>query len=215
MNNFPLLKQICSKKKPIFLSTGMSTLDDVKESVNFIQSNGIKEIVIFQCTTDYPTPYEDVNLNVIDQYKKEFPDNLIGFSDHSIGIDPSIGAAAKGVKVIEKHFTLDKEMEGPDHKSSLNPAELKDWVKRIRIIEKTLGSNEKFLSEAEKEISKIARKSVVTLKDLKKGDIISKGDIGIKRPGNGIPPKFLHAIIGKKTLKDIPKDSVISWEDIK
>ncbi|GAG45253.1 unnamed protein product, partial [marine sediment metagenome] len=160
MNNFPLLKLICTKKKPIFLSTGMSTLEEVKESVNFIKSNGIREIVIFQCTSDYPTPYEDINLNVINTYQKIFPNELIGFSDHSKGIEVSIGAVVKGVKVIEKHFTINKDMEGPDHKASLNPVELINWVRTIRNVEKALGSKIKLPTLSELEIAKIARKSI-------------------------------------------------------
>ncbi|MHA1641606.1 MAG: N-acetylneuraminate synthase [Promethearchaeota archaeon] len=214
MNNLPLLNLICSKKKPILLSTGMATLDEVKESVNFIRSNNVEDIILFQCSTNYPTRYEDVNLNVIELYKREFPKILIGLSDHSLGIEASIGAAAKGVKVIEKHFTLSKDMEGPDHKASLSPKELFEWVRGIRILEKMLGSSNKTPSKAELEIAKIARKSIVSINDLKKGDIIKKDDIAIKRPGYGIPPKFFQQIIGKKLRKKISKDSVIFWEDL-
>ncbi|MHA2287929.1 MAG: N-acetylneuraminate synthase [Promethearchaeota archaeon] len=214
LNNFPLLKLICSKNKPIFLSTGMSTLEEVKESVNFIKSNGVNEIVIFQCTSDYPTPYEDVNLNVISTYKKTFPNELIGFSDHSKGIVASIGAVVKGAKVIEKHFTLNKDMEGPDHKASLDPDELSMWVSSIRTIEKALGTYEKNPSLSEFEIARIARKSIVTSKDIKKGDLLSLENITVKRPGIGIPPTKFDLILGKKINKDLPKDSIINWEDI-
>ena len=214
MNNFPLLKLICTKKKPIFLSTGMSTLKEVEESLNFIKLNGISEIVIFQCTSDYPTPYEDINLNVIDTYKKTFPNNLIGFSDHSEGIEASIGAVVKGVKVIEKHFTLNKDMEGPDHKASLDPDELSRWVLSIRNVEKALGKPEKIPSKSELEIAKVARKSIVTLKDIKKGVFLSVENITVKRPGIGISPTKFEKILGKKINKDLPKDSIINWEDI-
>lgn len=214
MNNFPLIKLICSKKKPILLSTGIATLNEVKESVKFIESMGIEDIVIFQCTTSYPAPLEEINLNVIDTYLKEFPNIIIGFSDHSIGIETSIGAVAKGVKVIEKHFTLDKSMEGPDHKASMDPKELRDWVNAIRKIEMALGSNIKKPSKNELEIAKIARKSIISLKNLKPGDIIRSEDIIIKRPGYGIPPKEYENIIGKKVINPIIKDSLIRWEDI-
>lgn len=214
MNNFPLLKLICSKKKPILLSTGMATFEEVKESINFIKANNIKELVVFQCTTNYPTAYEDVNLNVIDTYQKEFPDILIGFSDHSLGIEASIGAAAKGVKFIEKHFTLDKKMEGPDHKASLGPDELFKWVESIRNLEKSLGNYNKIPTKKELEIGRIARKSIVSVKNLKKGDIILRDNIAIKRPGYGIPPKDFERIIGKKVKKNITKDSIINFEDI-
>ncbi|MHA1729863.1 MAG: N-acetylneuraminate synthase [Promethearchaeota archaeon] len=214
MDNFPLLRVICEKKKPILLSTGMATLEEVKETVKFLEDNNITDLVIFQCTTNYPASYEEINLNVIDTFKKEFPNYLIGFSDHSLGIEASIGAAAKGVKVIEKHFTLDKSMKGPDHDASLDPHELKQWVKSIRLIEKTLGSFDKFPSEKEKEISKVARKSIVTIKDLKKNEILAIDNISIKRPGIGISPKFFEKVVGKKVNKDIPKDSVLKWGDL-
>ncbi len=214
LNNFPLLELICSMKKPILLSTGMATLEEVKNSVRFIKSMGVNDVILFQCTTNYPSTYEEINLNVIDTYKKEFPDLLIGFSDHSLGIEASIGAVTKGVEVIEKHFTLDKNMEGPDHKASMNPQELYDWVKAIRNIEKALGSGVKEPSEIELKIALIARKSIVSIKDLKKGDIITTENISIKRPGTGISPIFFKKCIGKKVKNDIPTDSVINWEDI-
>ena len=214
MNNFPLLKLISSKKKPILLSTGMATLEEVIESVNFLKSNNVEDIVIFQCTTNYPSNYEEINLNVIDTYKKEFPNNIIGFSDHSLGFEASIGAAAKGVKVIEKHFTINKEMDGPDHKASLNPRELKEWVKHIRNLEKALGDNKKFPSKNEQEIAKIARKSIVTLSDLKEGDLIKREDIDIKRPGYGISPKYFNSLIGKTIKRNVPKNSILFWEDV-
>ncbi len=214
LTNFPLLKLICSKKKPILLSTGMATLEEVKEAVNFIKSNNVEEIVIFQCTSNYPSKFKDLNLNVIDTYKTEFPNEIIGFSDHSPGIEASIGAVAKGVKVIEKHFTINKELEGPDHKASLDPNELFAWVKSIRRIEKALGSFEKKPTDSEMEILKLARKSIVSARDLEKDFILKKEDITLKRPGYGIPPKFFDQVLGKKLLKTIPKDFVIHWEDL-
>lgn len=214
MNNFPLLKLICSKQKPILLSTGMASLEEVKESVNFIIDNQVEEIVIFQCTTNYPAQYQEINLNVIETFKTEFPKFLIGFSDHSLGIEASIGAAAKGVKVIEKHFTLDKNMEGPDHGASLDPNELKEWVNGIRNLEKALGNFKKLPSKIELDIAKKARKSIVSIRNLKKGDILTTNNISIKRPGFGISPKFYEEMIGKKVKKEIPIDSIIKWEDI-
>ena len=214
MNNFPLLKLICSKLKPILLSTGMASLEEVKESVNFIIDNQIEEIVIFQCTTNYPDQYEEINLNVIRTFKKEFPEFLIGFSDHSLGIEASLGAAAKGVKVIEKHFTLNKNMEGPDHRASLDPDELKEWVTRIRNLEKALGSFKKYPSNNEINIAKKARKSIVSTKYLKKGDVLTTENISVKRPGLGISPKHYEALIGKKIKENVPIDSILKWEDI-
>ena len=214
MNNFPLLELICSKKKPILLSTGMATLKEVKESVDFIRSNGVEDIILFQCTTNYPTSLEEVNLNVIETYMREFPDLIIGFSDHSIGLEASIGAVAKGVKVIEKHLTLDKNMEGPDHKASMDPEVLIKWVDSVRKIEMALGKYKKVPSKAELEISKIARKSIVSARDLNIGDLLKAEDIAIKRPGNGISPKEYKNIVGKRVKIKIPIDTVIQWEDL-
>ena len=214
MNNFPLLKLICSKRKPILLSTGMATLKEVKESVEFLKLNNIDDLVIFQCTTNYPAPYEELNLNVIDTFKQEFPNNIIGFSDHSLDIEASIGAVSKGVKVIEKHFTLNKDMEGPDHKASLNPEGLRKWVNSIRNIEKAMGNKNKKPTLAELEIAKVARKSIVSLINIKKGDIFTVKNLTVKRPGNGISPNNYYKILGRRAKRDINLDSIINWEDI-
>ena len=215
MNNYPLLKSISLKKKPILLSTGMATLIEVKESVEFIKSEGNDSIVIFQCTTNYPALDKELNLNVLDTYKREFPDLFLGFSDHSVGLEASIGAVTKGAKFIEKHFTLDKSMVGPDHKASLDPDELVMWVKSIRKIEEALGSYEKKPSVSEIEIAKIARKSIVSKVDLKLGDIITENNITTKRPGIGIPASQYYKIMGKKVkTKAILKDTIIQMEDL-
>lgn len=214
MNNYPLLELICQIKKPILLSTGMATLEEVKQSVDFIKSKGISEIILFQCTTDYPSSFEEINLNVIDTYKKEFPGLIIGFSDHSIGFEASIGATAKGVKVIEKHFTLDRNLEGPDHKASMDPIELIEWVKSIKNLEKAMGSYIKNPSRSEQEIAQIARKSVVSAIDLKKGDELNRENITVKRPGSGIPPTGYYSLLGRKINRDIPKDTIIKYEDL-
>ena len=214
LTNLPLLKKICEKNKPILLSTGMATLEEVKNSIDFIPSNGIEDLILFQCTTNYPTSYEDVNLNVIDTYKNEFPNLIVGFSDHSLGFEASIGAVVKGAKVIEKHITLDKNMDGPYHKASLDPKDLIEWVCAIRNIEKALGHFEKIPTDSELEIAKIARKSIVSIMDLKKGDSLKIENIAIKRPGTGISPLNLEQILGKKVNKNIPKDSIIGMEDL-
>ena len=214
MNNYLLLKLICSKRKPILLSTGMATLEEVEQSVEFLERNYVEDMVIFQCTTNYPASFEELNLNVIDVFKSKFKDKLIGFSDHSLGIEASICAAAKGVKIIEKHFTLDKSMEGPDHKASLNPEELIKWVKTIRNIEIALGSGIKEPTEAEVKIAQIARKSIVSAINLSVGDILTEENITVKRPGNGISAEKYYDILGKKIKKEIPKDTVIQLEDL-
>lgn len=214
MNNLSLLKLICSKNKPILLSTGMAKLGEVKKSVEFIKSNNIQQLILFQCTTNYPTPYDEINLNVIDTYQKEFPNTILGFSDHSLGIEASIGAAAKGVKVIEKHFTLDKSMEGPDHKASLNPEELNTWVTSIRNLERSLGSYKKIPTISELNIAKIAKKSIIISIDIKKGETLNENNMTTKRPGTGIPANEYYNLIGKRVNRDLPKDTILQWEDI-
>jgi N-acetylneuraminate synthase len=214
LNNFPLIELICKKKKPILLSTGMAYLYEIKESVEFIKKNGISEIVLYQCTTNYPSSFDEINLNIIETFQKEFPDCLIGFSDHSLGIEASIGAAAKGVNSIEKHFTLDKCMEGPDHKASLNPEELTNWAKNIRNIEIALGSFTKEPSKSELEIAKVVRRSIVSRREIKIGEIIKKEDLIMKRPGSGIPPNKIEEVIGNAVSRTIPKDKIIEWDDI-
>ncbi len=214
MNNFPLLELIASKKKPILLSTGMATLLEVKESIEFIKSKGVEDIVVFQCTTNYPAAIEELNLNVIDTFKKEIPNIILGFSDHSIGIEASLAAIGKGVKLIEKHFTLDKNMNGPDHKASMDPKDLVNWVESVRKVELALGKSEKCPSKSEIEISKIARKSIVVKRDLMKGHIISKEDLIIKRPGYGIPPTEINNVIGKKLKHNALIDTLLKWDDL-
>lgn len=216
LTNFPLIKHICLKSKPILLSTGMSTLKEVKDTVNFIKSNKVEDIIIFQCTSNYPSNFDELNLNVIDTYKKEFPNDIIGFSDHSLGIEASIGAAVKGVKVIEKHFTISKKLKGPDHKVSLNPEELEFWVKSIRNIEKALGSDKKKPSTNEINIAKIARKSIVAAKNIHRGEILTSDNITTKRPGTGISPTEYFNIINKKmkSKRDISKDTIINPDDL-
>ncbi|MBD3211401.1 MAG: N-acetylneuraminate synthase [Candidatus Lokiarchaeota archaeon] len=215
LDNYPLIRYICSKNKPILLSTGMSTLRDVKESLTFIKKNGIKKIVVLQCTSNYPAKFININLNVIDKYKQEFKNEIIGFSDHSIGIICSLGAAAKGAKVIEKHFTLNKSMEGPDHKASMNPKEMKDWSKKIRILELALGESKKEISNNEKGVLKIARKSIICASKLEKGTIIKEEDLVIKRPGTGISPRYFQDVVGRRTNKKLYKDSILKWDDFK
>lgn len=214
LNNFHLLKRVCSIGKPVFISTGIAVEKEVKMAVDFLKENGVKDIVIFQCTTQYPVFDNDVNLNVIDLYKKMFPDCVIGFSDHSVGITASLGAVAKGAKIIERHFTLDKKAEGPDHAASLNLVEMKDWVKSIRKLETQLGFTSKFPSRHELKIRSQVRKSIVSIKDIKKGDVFSEKNISTKRPGFGVSAVHYYKIIGRKAKRDIFPESVIRWDDI-
>ncbi|HEY0087600.1 MAG TPA: N-acetylneuraminate synthase [Candidatus Lokiarchaeia archaeon] len=208
ITNLPTLIYAAKKDKPIILGTGMSTLNEVEIAINAIKKEGNEKIIALHCTTNYPCPFEEVNLRAMITMQKEL-DCLIGYSDHTLGINVPIIATALGAKVIEKHFTISKDLPGPDHKASLEPNELKTMVKEIRNTEKILGSFEKKPTESEKKIMKLIRKSIVAKKEIDKGVILKEQMISIKRPGMGIKPYDLLKIIGKKTKKHISKNEMI------
>ena len=213
ITNFPLLKYIAKKGKPIILSTGMATLGEVEEAVKIIRSNGAEDIVLLHCVTSYPAKVEDVNLRAIKTLECAFK-LPVGFSDHTLEITIPIAAVAFGAAVIEKHFTLDRNLPGPDHRASLEPHELREMVKAIRDVEKALGDGIKKPTPEEEKIKKVLRKSIVAKKDMPKGTIITRDMVGIKRPGTGIPPKYIKKIIGAKVKEDIGKDEIIRWDDV-
>ena len=210
ITNLPYLRKIGKLNKEIILSTGMATIIEIKEALDIlIKAGTIKEnITILHANTMYPTPMCDVNLNAMVTIGKTF-DIKYGYSDHTLGIEVDIAAVAMGASCIEKHFTLDKIMEGPDHKASLEPDELKDMVKAIRNIELALGSSIKEPSPSETPNIKVARKSIVALYDIKKGDIFTQNNLATKRPGDGISPMRWDDIIGTTALKDYLEDELI------
>jgi len=212
--NIPFLKYIAKLGKPVFLSTGMCTLEEVKESVNAILEVGNKQIVIFHTVSGYPTHPKDVNLNVLKTLMKTFPEFPIGFSDHSLSPIACIAAASIGAKVLERHFTLDKNAEGPDHMLSSTPEEMKYLVESVRAVETMMGSYEKvpFGPEIQNRINN--RKSIVAIRDIEKGEKLTKDNIDIKRPGSGIAPKLFSELIGKSALRKINQDEVLRWEDV-
>lgn len=209
LNNFELIDYVQKTNKPIIISTGMATLDEIKETYDFIENKD--NLIILHCITGYPTSFEEANLNFIKTLQKEF-DVLIGFSDHSPGIELPIAAVALGACVVEKHFTLDKNLEGPDHKASLNPKEFKAMVDAIRNVEVAMGDGVRKFSDNELEIKKVARKSIVLNQDVSKDMIIERGMLSIKRPGTGIPPKFIDDVVGKKLIKDLKSNNVLKWD---
>ncbi len=210
MTNFPLLKYIASKGKPVILSTGMSSIDEIRETVNFLK--GLTgDLVILHCISSYPPKYEDLNIKFINVLQREFR-IPVGFSDHSTGIYPSLAAVALGACVIERHFTTDRNLPGPDQKASLTPAEFAEMVKGIRIVEKVLG-NTRVVTPEEQEIQKMARESVVSQVDIPQGTILKRDMVWVKRPGTGIPAKDLDKVIGRKSKVHIKANSLISWED--
>lgn len=210
MTNFPLLEYIAKKKKPMIISTGMNTYEEIDETIVFLKKFK-SEIILLHCTSDYPTKYEDVNLRVIKKLQEKF-EIPIGLSDHSIGIYTALASVPLGACVIEKHFTSDKNLLGPDHKISLNPTELKKLVEGIRIVEKAMGSI-KELTDNEIAIRKIAHESIVSLMDIPKETIIKRNMIGMKRPGTGIPSKDFDRLIGLKTIRNIKANTIIKWSD--
>jgi len=213
--NYPYLKHITTKNKPIIMSTGMANLGEVEEAINIIRSvNSEVQISLLHCTTNYPASYEEVNLKAMQTLAAAFK-LPIGYSDHTLGIEVPVAAVAMGAKIIEKHFTLDKKLPGPDHMASLEPDELKEMVKAIRNIEKALGDGIKKPNKSEIEIMKVARKSLISTRDIRAGEIIKESDIAIKRPGTGIPPKFKVIIIGMKLVNDIRQDEPFRWENFK
>lgn len=208
ITNYPYLEKIAKYNQPIILSTGMASFQEIKEAKDIIRKYNDNELVILHCTTAYPTALEDVNLKVMETIKEEF-DVSVGYSDHTIGIDVPIASTARGAVVIEKHFTLDKEMEGPDHRASLDPKELKLMVESIRNVQIALGNGIKEMSAVELENKKVARKSLVAKTDIKKGDTFSKENLTVKRPGTGISPMKWPEILGTNANKDYKKDELI------
>jgi len=210
ITNLPYLRKIGSMNDNVILSTGMSNLGEIEKALEILEQAGTKRknITILHCNTEYPTPYEDVNLNAMNTIKNAFKTE-VGYSDHTEGIEIPIAAVALGAKIIEKHFTLDKSMDGPDHKASLNPEELMQMVKSIRNIEKALGNGIKSASPSEQKNIYIARKSIVAAKNMKKGDTFTEQNITVKRPGSGISPMMWDEIIGKKAKIDFNQDDLI------
>lgn len=210
INNLPYLRKVGALNKKIILSTGMSNLIEIGEALDTLINSGTKkgDITVLHANTMYPTPFHDVNLNAMLTIADKFNVNY-GYSDHTEGIEVDIAAAALGASVIEKHFTLDKDMKGPDHKASLNPQELMQMVGGIRNIEKALGKGVKEASESEKPNIKVARKSIVASKEIKKGDVFTEENITIKRPGTGISPMMWDHVLGDLATMDYQIDSQI------
>lgn len=211
ITNLPYLRKAASLFSKVILSTGMSTIEEIKNALDVFLSNGIQKenIIILHCNTEYPTPMEDVNLKAMLHIQEVFG-TKVGYSDHTLGIEVPIAAAALGASMIEKHFTLDKTMEGPDHKASLEPQELKAMVLAIRNIEKALsGNGYKEISPSELKNREIARKSIVAKTNIKKDDIFSEQNLTVKRPGNGISPMLWNEVLGQKANRDFKEDELI------
>lgn len=213
ITNKPLLEYIAKKKKKVLLSTGMSTMEEVRKAVEWIRGSGNDQITLFHCTSNYPAPYDSVNMRAMQTLRTElgYP---VGYSDHTEGIEVPLLAVAYGAEVIEKHFTYDKNAEGPDHRASLDFNELIQMVKAIRHIEVAMGNGEKKPSDSELSTRDVARKSLVWKRSVKAGTIITNDDICCKRPGNGIMPERQEELIGKTAAVDCTADTVIQWNEL-
>jgi N,N'-diacetyllegionaminate synthase len=210
ITNIPYLEVLGKFRKKIILSTGMSSIFEIKKAIKTLITNGTKKnnITLMQCTSAYPAPYDEINLNVIATLRNIFKLN-IGFSDHSLGVYASIAAVALGAKVIEKHLTLSKNLKGPDHRVSLDPREFKFMVQGIRIVEKALGDKIKKVTKSEKKNIYLVRKSIVASTKIKKNEKFSNFNITCKRPGTGISPLLFKKMIGKKSIKNFNKNDLI------
>ncbi len=218
ITNLPFLERIGDIKaanKWIILSTGMATIAEIKTAIEILQGNQRNRITILHCNTEYPTPDNDVNISAILDLQKNFLDYEIGFSDHSVGDLAAIMSIAYGVEFIEKHFTLDKSFDGPDHKASATPEELRMLVENVRRAEDMLGSGKKVVTVSEKKNKVVARKSIIAKRDISKGEIFSAENLTCKRPGNGISPMRWYEVIGKISEKDFLEDSLIEAEGFK
>lgn len=208
ITNLPYLIKIAKTGKPVIMSTGMAELNEVEEAVNVLKENGAGEITLLHCTTEYPAPFESVNLRAMNTLREKFGTE-VGYSDHTVGFEAAVAAAVLGASVIEKHFTLNHNMEGPDHKASLELEEFEVMVNNIRLIEKALGDGVKQPAEAEKKNIAIARKSIVAAKDIKKGEIFTEDNITVKRPGSGISPMKWFEVLGTEAVRDFGEDELI------
>lgn len=208
ITNYPYLVKIAKTKKPVILSTGMSTLEEVRDCYELLKQNGTPEISLLHCTTQYPTEYGDVNLRAMITLKEAFG-CPVGYSDHTRGIEVPVAAVAMGAEIIEKHFTLSRDMEGPDHKASLEPDELIQMVSMVRHIEEALGNGVKVPSQAERPNMLIARKSIVAKRRIEKGEILSEENLTTKRPGGGVNPMLWNQVIGTKAVDSFEEDELI------
>lgn len=210
ITNYPYLKRIAQQGEPVIISTGMSNMEDIENALDTLIKHGVKkdQITILHCNTEYPTPFKDVNLKAMPAIRDTFGVS-VGYSDHTLGIEVPIAAVALGATVIEKHFTLDRNMEGPDHKASLEPDELKAMVTAIRNIELALGAESKIISDSEAKNVAVARKSIVALTPIKKGEMFTEMNITVKRPGNGISPMRWDEVIGQCAICDFEEDELI------
>ena len=217
ITNLPYLRKIGSLKQEVIMSTGMADLGEIEKALTVLEKAGTSrgKITVLHCNTEYPTPMQDVNLRAMKTIEAAFPGIRVGYSDHTVGIEVPIAAVALGATVIEKHFTLDRSLPGPDHRASLEPHELKAMVTAIRNVEQAMGNGIKAPSPSESSNKAAVRKSIVAVQDIKKGDKLCADNLGIKRPGTGLNPMFWDQVLGNVAQRDIKADEQISFENFK
>ncbi len=213
VTNLLFLREVALAGKPMILSTGMSTLGEVERAVNIVTETGNDKLQLMHCTTDYPTQVEDVNLRAMVTLREAFK-LPAGYSDHTLGFEAAVAAVTLGASCIEKHITLDRNMEGPDHKASMPPEEFRKYVMHIRNTECLLGDGRKKPTQREQKIMQQVRRSILASRDLAAGTVLTPDMLCYKRPGGGIKPEFADILIGRKIKRDIPKEALITWEDI-
>ena len=214
LTHLPFLEYVAKKGRPMIISTGMSTLEEVRSAVETVRSCGNEEIVLTHCVSSYPARAEDVNLRAMNTLRSAFQ-VPVGYSDHTLGFEVAVAAVASGACLIEKHLTLDKSLEGPDHKASLDPPEFLHMTKAIRLVELALGSGTKTPSKSEREIMRVARRSIVARRDIQEGDVITRDMIDFKRPATGFPPSSLSEVLGGRAARTIRADESIGPKDMK
>jgi N-acetylneuraminate synthase/N,N'-diacetyllegionaminate synthase len=213
ITNLFLLRHIAGKRKPVILSTGMSSLADIEAALQALHSAGAQAVSLLHCVSDYPTRPEDVNLRVMQTLKAKFK-TPVGLSDHTQGTAVALAAVALGAEVIEKHVTLDRTLPGPDHQASLDPSGLREMIRGIREIEAALGSEEKTLTPGEASTQRVARRSLVLRAELAAGTVLQAAHLTAKRPGTGISPMELDRVVGRKLKRSMPADALVSWDDL-
>lgn len=210
ITNLPYLRKIAAKGGKVILSTGMSEIPEIEAAMRVLESGRIarRDISLLHCNTQYPTPMGDVNLLAMTQLRSLNP-GMVGYSDHTVGIEVPVAAVSLGAEIIEKHFTLDKNLPGPDHRASLDPAELTAMVKAIRNIEEALGDGRKYVSDSERPNIEVARKSIIAARDIKAGELLTEDNLTVKRPGNGVSPMLWDSVIGTRAIRDFKADHLI------
>ena len=210
LTNIPFLRRVAAKGRPIILSTGMGNLAEVEGAVEAVRSQGNERLVLLHCVTSYPATVEDCNLRAMLTLERAFQ-VPVGYSDHTLGTEAALAAVALGARVIEKHFTLDRSLSGPDHQASLEPGELHSLVQSIRLVERSLGDGVKRPATVERDMMLVGRKSMVAARDIPAGAVITEEMLTTKRPGSGIPPRHWDTLIGRRASVAIPKDSLLQW----